>query len=120
MSRVFIVQQQHRLDRKTGNLIPKFPQLHALAEKFGEPSYLLSPTASPFNPGSIIPELHGKLRDFGSSDYLLLVGNPCLIGWAVAAAAMNNDGRVTLLQWHGREQNYTQVVADMLEGYQPI
>lgn len=107
--RVFVVQKQHRFDEQKGELVPKFDLTSA--EVFGEVVYLLSPTASPFNPEPIIAELAEKLADFGDQDSLLLVGNPCLIGWATAIAADNNDGFVRMLQWSGRERAYIAVEA---------
>ena len=92
MSRVFVVQNQHRWDRDKQRFEPKFNLAHA--EEFGELVYLLSPTAAPFRPEPIIDELKEKLADFGPGDHLLLVGNPVLIGFAVAIAADANDGDV--------------------------
>jgi hypothetical protein len=109
MARVFVVQQQMR--REGATLVPKFDL--APAAKFGALSMLLSPTAAPFNPGHIIAELQDKLRSFSDDDYLLLVGNPCLIGMTVAIAAQANSGRVRMLQWSGRDQSYRVVRANV-------
>lgn len=108
--RVFVVQNQHFFDRTKGQYVPKFDMTPA--EEFGRLVYLLSPTASPFRPESIIEELRIKLHDFGPGDHLLLVGNPVLIGLATAIAASMNRGRVSLLQWSGKkEQRYIAVEA---------
>lgn len=111
MARVFVVQKQHRFDEQKGELVPKFDL--SSAEQYGEIVYLLSPTASPFNPGPIVEELQEKLADFGDEDSLLLVGNPCLIGFATAIAAEASDGFVRLLQWSGRDRAYIPVEADL-------
>ena len=110
MSRVFIVQNQHRWDTRVEAFVPKFD--FTRAEKYGELVSLLSPTAAPFNPRSILDELRTKLRDYGDDDYLLLIGNPMLIGYTVAIAADINDGRVNLLQWSGSEKGYIAVHAE--------
>lgn len=110
MPRVFVVQKQLRMDDQ-GQLVPKFDL--STAEQYGDIIYLLSPTASPFNPASIVPELNEKLEDFNSGDSLLLVGNPCLIGWSTAIAASQNDGFVRLLQWSGQSRSYIVVEADL-------
>ena len=107
MNRVFVVQNQQRRNRHTGELEPKFDLTPA--EDYGELVYLLSPSASPFRPEPIVSELQQKLIHFEQGDYLLLVGNPVLIGLSVAIAADANDGEVSLLQWSGKEQRYIAV-----------
>lgn len=108
-NRVFVVQNQHRWNRDAGRFEPKFDLTPA--QQFGELVYLLSPTAAPFRPEPVIEELREKLADFGPDDHLLLVGNPVLIGFAVALAAESNGGDVSLLQWSGKDQRYIQVNA---------
>lgn len=112
MSRVYVVQNQHRWSRQEQGFEPKFDL--SPAEQFGELVYLLSPTAAPFRPEPVIQELKEKLRDFTSDDHLLLVGNPCLIGFAVAIAAQYNSGSVSLLQWSGKDGRYIQVTTSDL------
>jgi hypothetical protein len=114
MNRVFVVQNQHRWDRDKQKFEPKF-DLEPAAE-FGELTYLLSPTAAPFRPEPVIAELKQKLQDYRDGDHLLLVGNPVLIGFAVALAADANEGRVSLLQWSGKDQRYIAVEAQNLFG----
>ena len=106
---VFVVQNQMRRNRETGQLEPRFNLDPAL--EHGRLQFLLSPSAAPFHPGQVIDELHKKLENFGDNDYLLLIGNPCLIGFAVAIATEYNNGRVKLLQWNGREGRYTPIEA---------
>lgn len=110
MGSVFVVQNQHRWDAGKQQFVPKFNL--APAEEYGELVDLLSPTASPFRPQSVLDEIREKLADYGDEDYLLLVGNPILLGLSVAIAAMANDGRINLLQWSGREQKYIAVEVD--------
>lgn len=107
-SRVFVIQRQQRWDSVKQELVDKFDI--GPAEVFGTVVYLLSPRAAPFNSKSVIDELRVKLADYNDRDHLLLIGNPCLIGFAVAIAAnQSDDGRVNLLQWSGRDQRYTSV-----------
>ena len=106
MSRVFVIQD-HLMSDKKGNLVSKFD--FTPAEKFGEVVFLLSPSASPFNPDEVLDELHEALEDFSSDDFLLLSGNPALIGWATAIAAHYNDGNVKLLQWSGVKRDYAVI-----------
>jgi len=109
MSRVFVVQNQHKWDREKQVFNPKFDLTPA--ESYGQLVYLLSPTAAPFRSAPIVAELRDKLKDFGADDHLLLVGNPVLIGFAVAIAASMNGGKVSLLQWSGKDQRYINVEA---------
>lgn len=115
MSRVFVVQNQHRRNDR-GLLEPKFD--FSSAEEYGSLSYLLGPSAAPWNPEIIIPELHEKLKDFSSKDHLLLVGNPILIGWATAIAADSADGEISLLQWSGKDRRYISVCSQVFD-WQP-
>lgn len=108
---VYVVQKQMRWDADRGELVPRFDL--EPARVYGDIEYLLSPNAAPFNPGPIIDELRERLQDFSDDDHLLLIGNPCLIGFAVAIAADYN-GRVSLLQWSGKEQRYISITADVL------
>lgn len=111
-SKVFVVQEQMRLDRSDNKLKPRFP-LIARANSFGEIVYLLSPSAGPWRPESVLRDLRRSLKDFSNDDYLLLIGNPVLIGLTVAVAAEVNGGFVRMLQWNGVEGNYRCVEADL-------
>lgn len=113
MNKVYVVQHQMRWDDEKKDLVPKF-DLHP-AGKFGELSFLLSPTAGPFNARSIIAELKEKLAKYTPDDYLLLVGNPCLIGWVVALAAKVTGGRIKLLQWSGKDGGYIEIKCTLYE-----
>lgn len=107
---VYVVQKQMRWDADRGELVPRFDL--EPARIFGDIEYLLSPNAAPFNPGPILEELREKLHGFSDDDHLLLIGNPCLIGFAVAVAADCN-GRVNLLQWSGKDRRYLSISADV-------
>ena len=115
MGRVFVVQKQLRMNDDE-RLVPKFDL--SSAEIFGEVTYLLSARAAPFTPDPVIKELAHMLADYdGDNDYLLLVGNPCLIGWTVALAANASGGKVRLLQWSGRDGRYIPIFA---QGLAPV
>ena len=109
--RVFIVQDQHVRDPENNALISKFN--FTTAREFGELVYLLEPTANPFHPNEgVIAQLTDKLHDYTHRDFLVLTGNPILIGWATAIAALanqKNGGEVRFLQWNGRRQMYLEV-----------
>ena len=105
--RVFVVQDQQRVNRDTGRLEAKFDL--TAARKFGRIVHLLSPTARPWSPQPLVCDMHAALSMFNDDDYLLLLGNPALIGMAVAIAAAHNEGRVNMLQWHGVRRDYQPV-----------
>lgn len=104
---VFVIQNQQRRDgagqlRNVHDFSP--------AEEFGSIEFLLSPTAAPWSPAPIIAELREKLSGFSQNDYLLLSGNPVLMGIAACIAA-DEAGTVNFLQWHGHDQRYIPVAA---------
>lgn len=109
MSKVYVIQKQLVYNKDAGALVSKFD--FSLGEDFGELVFLLSSSAAPFDPDSILLELSEKLKDYSDEDFLLLVGNPCFIGWATAIAAQNNNGNVKLLQWSGRNKQYIPIDA---------
>lgn len=106
---VYVVQNALHRDFRTGELVPKFD--YGPAEEFGQVEFLLNDAARPFVLAPIIEELQDKLQHFGPSDYLLLTGNPTLLGLAFAIAADFNDGNIRVLQWHGRSGSYTPIEA---------
>lgn len=110
MSTVYVVQEQHRWDHQRNKLVLKYDLSPAL--EYGNLSYLLSPTCAPWDTASVVSELTKRLKDFDpEQDYLLLVGNPCLIGLATALAS--RAGYIQLLQWSGKDRRYIPVRADL-------
>lgn len=102
--RVFVIQNQHRWSAEQREFVPKYDV--GSAKQYGDLHEVLSPTASPFKPALVLPDIRAALSDFSDDDYLLLIGNPVLIGMSVAIAAAANKGRVKLLQWSGKESKY--------------
>ena len=77
------------------------------AQKYGKLKVLLKEnTQIIMSPGPIIFELRRLLRDYTSKDYLLLSGDPSVIGIAVAIASDINNGRFNLLKLDRQEQMY--------------
>lgn len=110
---VYVVQDSRRYDNTSGQYV----SVHDLspAEEFGQLKYLLTPTAAPWKPESILDDLWDKLEGFCDDDYLLMVGNPVLCGLATAIACDINGGRIRFLQWNGRERRYTPVEAQVFD-----
>ena len=116
MAVVYVIQKQMKVDPRTGDSVSRFDLTQA--EAFGKIEFLLSTRARPYAAGGIITELYEKLDTFSDDDYLLLVGNQCLVGFALSVAADLNEGRVNILQWSGRDQAYVEIKAD-INGEEP-
>lgn len=110
-SRVFVVQDQHRLDRNTNTWKPIFNLKPA--EKFGTLHFLLESHEIPFSDPNMVESLENKLEDFNDTDYLLLIGNPSVIGTTAAIASMVNEGRIQMLQWDGKEKRYIPIFVSL-------
>jgi len=55
------------------------------------------------------------LRNFCDDDYLLLSGDPLIMGLAVAIAAEINQGRAQVLKWDRGEKDYYAVGFNLRE-----
>ena len=62
-----------------------------------------------------IRKLKRELAGFNDNDYLLLSGDPLIMGVAVMVACSVNMGRAKLLKWDKREKLYYEVQVDMHE-----
>ena len=61
------------------------------------------------DPGRIVSQMRRKLRHYNDEDWLLALGDPAIIGIAVAIASESNSGRINLLKWDKREKTYYPV-----------
>ena len=77
------------------------------AQKYGKLKVLLKEnTQIIMSPGPIIFELRRLLKDYSSKDYLLLSGDPSVIGIACSIVSDMNGGKFNLLKWDRQEQMY--------------
>ena len=77
------------------------------AQKFGKLKVLLKEnTQIIMSPGPIIFELRRLLKNYTSKDYLLLSGDPSVIGIACSIVSDINGGKFNLLKWDRQEQMY--------------
>jgi len=111
--RVFVIQNQHRWSSEDKGFVPKYDV--SSAKVYGDLYEILSPTASPFRPSAVLPDIKRELSFFADDDYLLLIGNPVLIGICLSVAAQANGGRVKVLQWSGKESKYISIQIDGLQ-----
>ena len=97
MSTVYVVQENPKVDVVSAT---RFGELKALADK-SEQMHL--------RPENIINNLKKQLRCFNDADYLLLLGDPALIGAAMTVASNYNNGNVKVLKWDRIEKMYYPV-----------
>ncbi len=77
------------------------------AQKYGKLKVLLKEnTQIIMSPGPIIFELRRLLKNYRSKDYLLLSGDPSVIGIACSIVSDINNGKFNLLKWDRQEQMY--------------
>ena len=93
---------------------PKFNIMGAL--KYGKLKVLLKENAQiVLSPGPVIFELRRLLKNFNSNDYLLLSGDPSVIGLACAIASDINGGKFKLLKWDRQEKVYYPLEINLYE-----
>ena len=86
------------------------------AQKYGKLKVLLKEnTQIIMSPGPIIFELRRLLKDYTSKDYLLLSGDPSVIGIAVAIVSDINNGKFNLLKWDRQAQMYYPLEINLYE-----
>ena len=93
---------------------PKFNIMGAL--KYGKLKVLLKEnTQIVLSPGPIVFELRRLLKNYTSKDYLLLSGDPSVIGIAVAIVSDINSGKFNLLKWDRQEKVYYPLEINLYE-----
>ena len=84
---------------------PKFNIIGA--QKFGKIEVLLrEDTQIVRSPGPITYQLRRLLKNFSDKDYLLLSGDPKVIGLSIAVACDINNGKYKTLTWDKQEKMY--------------
>ena len=77
------------------------------ATQYGELKFLLPEFSQIiFSPGPLIIKLKNLLKDFKSKDYLLLIGDPSIIGVSCAIVSEITNGKFNLLKWDKQERRY--------------
>ena len=93
---------------------PKYNIMGAL--KYGKLKVLLKEdTQIVLSPGPIVFELRRLLKDYNSDDYLLLSGDPSVIGLACGIVSDINNGRFNLLKWDRQEKVYYPLEINLYE-----
>ena len=68
-----------------------------------------------FSPGPLIFKLRKLLKDFRSDDYLLLTGDPAIIGVACSIVSDITNGKYNLLKWDKQERRYYPITINLYE-----
>ena len=86
------------------------------AQKYGEIKVLLREDSQIiFSPGPIIFSLRTKLKNFTQEDYLLLTGDPAIIGVACSVVSDITNGKYNLLKWDRQERTYYPIKINLYE-----
>ena len=68
-----------------------------------------------FSPGPLIMKLRRGLKDYRSNDYLLLTGDPAIIGVACSIASDITNGKYNVLKWDKQERRYYPITINLYE-----
>ena len=93
---------------------PKFNIMGAA--QYGTLKFLLDERSQIiFSPGPLIFKLRNALRDFKSTDYLLLTGDPAIIGVTCSIVSEYTNGKFNLLKWDKQEKRYYPIEINLYE-----
>ena len=68
-----------------------------------------------FSPGPLIFKLKNLVKDFKPTDYLLLTGDPAIIGVVCSFVSEQTNGRYNLLKWDRQEKRYYPIKINLYE-----
>jgi len=84
------------------------------ATQFGQLKVLLPENSQIIlSPNYVITTLRSKLKEYTSKDYLLLTGDPAIIGVACSIVSDTTNGKFNLLKWDKQERRYYPVEIDL-------
>ena len=93
---------------------PKFNIMGAA--QYGNLKFLLDERSQIiFSPGPLIFKLRSALRDFKRTDYLLLTGDPAIIGVTCSIVSEYTNGKFNLLKWDKQEKRYYPIEINLYE-----
>ena len=86
------------------------------ASSYGKFKFLLPEFSQMiFSPGPLIYKLRKGLKDFKEDDYLLLTGDPAIIGVACSIVSDITNGKFNLLKWDKQERKYYPIEINLYE-----
>ena len=93
------------------------PKINVMgASKYGKFKFLLPEMSQMiFSPGPLIFKLRKGLDNFNKKDYLLLTGDPAIIGVACSIVSDITNGKYNLLKWDKQERRYYPIEINLYE-----
>ena len=91
---------------------PKFNIMGA--SEYGNLKFLLDERSQMiFSPGPLIFKLKNLVKHFKPTDYLLLTGDPAIIGVVCCLVSDITNGKFNLLKWDRQEKKYYPIEIDV-------
>jgi hypothetical protein len=93
------------------------PKINILgAAEYGSFKFLLPELSQMiFSPGPLIFKLRKGLKDYTTEDFLLLTGDPAIIGVACSIVSDITNGKFNLLKWDKQERKYYPIHINLFE-----
>ena len=93
------------------------PKINILgAAEYGDFKFLLPELSQMiFSPGPLIFKLRKGLKDYATEDFLLLTGDPAIIGVACSIVSDITNGKFSLLKWDKQERKYYPIHVNLFE-----
>ena len=86
------------------------------ASKYGKFKFLLPEFSQIiFSPGPLIFKLRNLLKDYTIKDYLLLTGDPAIIGVTCSIVSDRTGGKYQLLKWDKQDKVYYPININLHE-----
>ena len=86
------------------------------AAEFGTFKFLLPELSQIiFSPGPLIFKLRKGLQNYRPNDFLLLTGDPAIIGVACSIVSDMTNGKFNLLKWDKQERKYYPIQINLHE-----
>ena len=86
------------------------------ASQYGQFKFLLPEFSQIiFSPGPLIYKLRQGLKEYKKKDYLLLTGDPAIIGVACSIVSDITGGKYNLLKWDKQERKYYPIEINLYE-----
>ena len=86
------------------------------ASKHGDFKFLLPEFSQIiFSPGPLIYKLRSLLKNYTTKDYLLLTGDPAIIGVTCSIVSDMTNGKYNLLKWDKQERQYYPIEINLYE-----
>jgi hypothetical protein len=86
------------------------------AQKFGQIVTVLPERSQIImSPGPLIQKLKTLLKDYTTNDYLLLSGDPAIIGVVCSVVSDITNGKYNLLKWDRQEKTYYPIEVDIFQ-----